>query len=206
MAKGAELMANTPPNGTIIGAGAPVGSGYPLFVSQDSSGTLVTPQGQYVWNPNAGASGLWIPAPVDANGNPQVTLTGNGSLPPQYFLGATLVTSGTVAVSTQNPSTSQINEPAQKFQRYLLAFYNTTGQTISSVTVNSVSASINGTNYNTVEIAGVNVSSGGNSSAGTVYWHPNNSPYLFTLGPIKFTFNLSASGSGNIAYSLYGYS
>jgi hypothetical protein len=70
-------MANTPPNGTIIGAGAPVGSGYPLFVSQDSAGTMVTPHGQYVWNPNAGGSGLWSPAPVDANGNPLTTVTGN---------------------------------------------------------------------------------------------------------------------------------
>lgn len=71
------MATNRPPNAGIVGTGSYVQSGYPVFVSQDSAGTMVTPYGQYVWNPNAGTNGLWIPAPVDVNGNPQVTITGN---------------------------------------------------------------------------------------------------------------------------------
>lgn len=49
-------------------------AGYPVFSSQDSAGTKVTPFGAFVWNSN---TSLWVPWPVDANGNPQVSLTGN---------------------------------------------------------------------------------------------------------------------------------
>jgi hypothetical protein len=91
-------MANTPPVGSIVGTGTPVSSGYPVFVSQDSNGTLVTPHGQYVWNPNAGSNGLWVPAPVDANGNPQHSLAGS------YTKSVTLANAVTT-VGVQSPVT-----------------------------------------------------------------------------------------------------
>jgi len=71
-------MPNIPSAGNVYGIGATVGAGtYPVFGSKDSAGNLVTPFGNFVWNPNLGASGLWVPWPVDANGNPQVSLSGS---------------------------------------------------------------------------------------------------------------------------------
>jgi hypothetical protein len=129
-------MANTPPVGTIIGAGAPVGSGYPLFVSQDSAGTLVTPHGQYVWNPNAGSSGLWVPAPVDANGNPQVSVAGSSVTNP----GDSLASVAGLRVVAQH---ELFNGSTWDQQRN-----NTQGTLLASAARTSTTVSPTQTNYN----------------------------------------------------------
>jgi hypothetical protein len=129
-------MANTPPLGNIVGAGAPVGSGYPIFVSQDSAGTLVTPHGQYVWNPNAGTNGLWIPAPVDANGNPQVSLAGSSVTNP----GDSLTSAGGLRAVTQS---EMFNGSTWDQQRN-----NTAGTLLPSAARTATTSSTQQTNYN----------------------------------------------------------
>jgi hypothetical protein len=71
-------VANSVPSPAIYGVGGQVANGYPVYLSKDSAGTGVAPFGLWVWNPNTGTNGLWVPASVDGYGMLQVSQTVNG--------------------------------------------------------------------------------------------------------------------------------
>lgn len=69
--------------------------GYPVFDTKDSAGTRVLPVGNYVYNASIS---LWIPAPTDANGNPQMSVP-DGADVTQGAKSDTAVTDPTLSAS-----------------------------------------------------------------------------------------------------------
>ena len=124
-------MAN-PPVAQVYVNGA-LTTGYPVYGSYDGT-TTATPVGNYVWNPALGGSGLWVPAPVDANGVPQMSLTGSS---------ATLVSSGTVnvPVGTAGQFSNSITLPVP-YRNWAVAWVNNSGETITGIAVYSQNVTV----------------------------------------------------------------
>lgn len=86
----------SPPVGSVVGLGSTViDRGYPFFVSEDTSGNIVTPSGHYGWNPT---SNLWVPMQVDSNGVVQTALTGSNAIGYQDVTGITTTVAGKLTV------------------------------------------------------------------------------------------------------------
>lgn len=119
-----------------------------------------------------------------------------------------LIATGTVSVVSGNqyPTSNEIAEPSTVYERFLLAFYNVTDVTLQSVTTFSPNVTL-GSPVTVLSIGAIDASFGDAGNAGTVYFHPNNAPYLFALGPsIYFQFNLNPApaSDGTIHWALYG--
>lgn len=124
-----------------------------------------------------------------------------------------ILASGTIniPVSTQYPTSPAINVPTQKYDSYLLIYYNNSGQSlvsISTIVRNYVFPS--GSIPTMVEINAKTASFGNNGNAGTQAIVPMNGDVdIFSIGsPIYFQFNLGAVATGGtgilIDYVLYG--
>lgn len=124
-----------------------------------------------------------------------------------------LITSGTVSILTggQYGYTPNINEPVKKYKRFTLAFKNSSGQNINSISVIAKNVPFSSGAIDDVEVNGRSTTYGTNNSSGTMnYSHEvvDTYDYIFGLGvPIQFQFNLAAAlaANGTIDYMFYGF-